>query len=60
MDNMGYMSKADHLVEWVVRVQVTEDQRKALKQLAIERDEEVRSLMTWALRSSPITRKVFT
>lgn len=52
------MSKTE-LGTWVVRVQVTEAQRKALKQLAIERDEEISSLMTWALRSSPITRKVF-
>lgn len=55
---MGYMSKTE-LVEWVVRAQVTEDQRKALKQLAIERDEEIRDLVTWALRTSPITRRVF-
>lgn len=47
------------LVEWVVRVQVTEAQRKALKQLAMERDEEIRGLITWALRTSPLTKKVF-
>lgn len=52
------MGKSE-LVTWVVRVQVTDEQRKALKQLAIERDEEISGLMTWALRSSPITRKVF-
>lgn len=48
------------LTEWVVRVQVTPAQRKALKQLAVERDEELRGLMTWALRTSPITRSAFT
>jgi ribosomal protein L20 len=55
---MRYMSKSE-LVEWVVRAQVTEDQRKALKQLAIERDQEVRELVTAALQTSPITRRVF-
>ena len=47
------------VIEWVVRAQVTEDQRKALKQLAIERDQEIRDLVTAALQTSPITRKVF-
>jgi len=49
----------DELTEWVVRLQVTKTQKRALKQIALERDEEVRSLMTWAVRTSPITRKAF-
>jgi hypothetical protein len=44
--------------DWVVRVQVTDAQRKALKQLAVERDQELRWLMTDALSTSPITKKV--
>jgi len=47
------------LTEWVVRVQVTDEQRKALKRIALERDEELRGLFTWALRTSPITKPAF-
>jgi hypothetical protein len=54
------MSKSDsQLTEWVVRVQVTDAQRKAMKQLAVERDQEIRELVTAALQTSPLTQKVF-
>ena len=53
------MSKSEQVVEWVVRVQLTGSQRKAIKQLAVERDQEIRELVTAALQTSPITRKVF-
>lgn len=49
---------ATELVDWVVRVQVTPAQKKALKHLAMMRDEEIRGLITWALHTSPLTRKV--
>lgn len=50
---------ATELGEWVVRVQVTPAQRKALKQLAVEREQELRELFTAALQTSPLTRQAF-
>ena len=43
----------------VVRIQVSDDEWKRLKVLAVERDQELRELMTAALQTSPITKKVF-
>lgn len=45
--------------EWVVRLRVTEDQRKAIKVLAVERDQELADLLTAAVETSPLTKKVF-
>jgi hypothetical protein len=47
------------VIEWVVRLQVTEAQKKALRVLAVERDQEIGEMMTAAISTSPITRKAF-
>jgi hypothetical protein len=43
----------------VVRVSMTDAQWKALKVLAVERDQQIRDLVTAAIQSSPLTKKVF-
>lgn len=48
------------LEEWVIRVQVTPDQKRRLRQLAIERDQELREMFTDALQTSPLTATAFT
>ena len=42
-----------------MRVSVTADEWRALKVLAVERDLELRELVTTALHTSPLTKKVF-
>lgn len=43
----------------MVRVQATDAQWKALRLLAVERDQEIRELVTAALQTAPLTRRVF-
>lgn len=43
----------------VVRIAVTEDQWKRLRIIAVERGCDIRTLMTDALRTSPLTKGVF-
>ena len=43
----------------VVRVSMTDAQWKAFRVLAVERDQELRELVTAALQTSPLTKKVF-
>jgi hypothetical protein len=43
----------------VVRARATDKQWRKLKTLAIERDMEIRELVTAALQTSPLTEKVF-
>jgi len=50
---------ADTLRDRVVRVFATDDQWKALRKLALDRDQEIRELVTAALQTSPITKAVF-
>ena len=46
-------------VDRVVRILVTDEQWKGLKVLAVERDLEIRELVTTALQTSTLTKKVF-
>lgn len=46
-------------IDRVLRVTVTDDEWKALRTLAIERDQELRQLATAALHTSPLTKGVF-
>jgi hypothetical protein len=43
----------------VVRIFATDDQWKALRRLALDRDQEIRELVTAALQTSPLTKGVF-
>ena len=43
----------------VVRAVMTDAQFKALRLLAVERDVDIRDLVTTALQTAPATRKVF-
>ncbi len=43
----------------VVRAVMTDAQFKALKVLAVEKDLDVRDLVTTALQTAPATRRVF-
>ena len=45
--------------ERVVRILVTDDEWKRLKMLAVEREQEIRQLMTAALQTSRLTKGVF-
>lgn len=46
-------------VNRVVRVTLSDAQWKALKALALDRDQQIRELVTAALQTSPLTKKVF-
>ncbi len=43
----------------VVRILATDAEWKRIKMLAVERDQEIRELVTAALQTSPLTKKVF-
>jgi hypothetical protein len=43
----------------VLRATMTDDQWKAFRVLAVEREQELRELVTAALQTSPLTKKVF-
>lgn len=44
---------------YVVRITATDEQYKALRTLAIERGQTVQAIVTAALQTAPVTRKVF-
>lgn len=43
----------------VVRILATDDEWKALKRLAFEREQEIRQLVTVAVQTAPATRAAF-
>jgi len=43
----------------VLRASMTDAQWKAFRVLAVEREQELRELVTAALQASPVTKKVF-
>ena len=54
------MSKdAEQASDRVLRGLMTDAQWKAFRMLAVERDQELRELVTVALQTSPVTKKVF-
>lgn len=56
---MYYVCMSSHEIDRVVRVSCTDDQWRALKLLAVSKDQEIRQLVTAALQTSPLTKKVF-
>lgn len=44
----------------VVRIACTDAQWKAIRKLAVDREQDIRDVITAALESSPVTKKVFT
>lgn len=43
----------------VVRISCTDAQWKAIRVLAVEREQDIRDVVTAALQTSPVTKKVF-